>query len=192
MTLPFLQQITRLSRFQGETVLTNITELAPVTALGDFDGIITTAACFYDALDSKTDGTVKDGASGIHLHKMLFSSSPTESPFYIVGKVTASMLRSVMPNVGICGQYSGTTEQLADFTLAILPHPTRLLYLIGDKNRDTLSGPLGGEEDFLHLLKVYRAQCSPVFAQCLKEIVPEILNAPWWIVFFAPNSFYHI
>ncbi|KAK0442168.1 hypothetical protein EV421DRAFT_2035991 [Armillaria borealis] len=55
------------------------TFLDSITALGDFDGIITTDAHSYEALD-RVNGTGNN-----------------ESPFYVVGKATASILRSVMP-----------------------------------------------------------------------------------------------
>ncbi|PBK60533.1 hypothetical protein ARMSODRAFT_1026422 [Armillaria solidipes] len=52
MTPPSLQQNTRLSGFQCETRLTKITELAPVTALGDFDGIITAGKDNFHSMSS--------------------------------------------------------------------------------------------------------------------------------------------
>ncbi|KAK0447307.1 hypothetical protein EV421DRAFT_1733852 [Armillaria borealis] len=88
---------------------------------------------------------------------------------------TASTLRSIKPVANIREESSTTAELLADFILAILPHPTRLLYLTGDKNPDcdTLSGVLGSAG-------MYRVQGSPVFSRRLKEIRLEIVNAAPW------------
>ncbi|KAK0204209.1 tetrapyrrole biosynthesis, uroporphyrinogen III synthase [Desarmillaria ectypa] len=155
-----------------ETVLINITELALVTAQGDFDGIIMTSARSCEAWD-KANGTGKDAK---------------EFPFYVVGKATASTLRSIIPNADIRGESSGTAEQLANFILAVQPRPTKLLYLTGDKNRDTLPNILGAAGVSLHSLKVYETQGSSTFSQHLKKIVPKRPNAPWWIVFFAPSA----
>ncbi|KAK0442098.1 tetrapyrrole biosynthesis, uroporphyrinogen III synthase [Armillaria borealis] len=153
-----------------ETVLTNITELASVTEQSDFDGVIVTSARSCEAWD-KANSTGKD-----------------EFPFYVVGKATASTLRSSMPNADIRGESSGTAEQLANFILAEQPRPTKLLYLTGDKNRDTLPNILGGAGVVLHPLKVYETQGSSTFPQHLKGIVPLRPTVPWWIVFFAPSA----
>ncbi|PBK70585.1 tetrapyrrole biosynthesis, uroporphyrinogen III synthase [Armillaria solidipes] len=153
-----------------ETVLTNITELASVTELSDFDGVIVTSARSCEAWD-KANGTGKG-----------------EFPFYVVGKATASTLRSSMPNADIRGEYSGTAEQLANFILAEQPRLTKLLYLTGDKNRDTLPNIFGGAGVFLHSLKVYGTQGNSTFSQQLKGIVSVRPTVPWWIVFFAPSA----
>ncbi len=93
-----------------------------------------------------------------------------------------------MTNVDIRGESSGTAEQLANFILAEQPRPTKLLYLTGDKNRDTLPNILGGAGVILHSLKVYETQGSSTFLQQLKGIVPVRPTVPWWIVFFAPSA----
>ncbi|PBK63412.1 tetrapyrrole biosynthesis, uroporphyrinogen III synthase [Armillaria solidipes] len=151
-------------------VLTNITELAAVMEQSDFDGVIMTSARSCEAWD-KVNGTGKD-----------------EFPFYVIGKATASTLRSSMPNADIHGESSGTAEQLANFILAEQPRPTKLLYLTGDKNCDTLPNILGGAGVVLHFLKVYKTQGSSTFSQQLKGIVPLRPTVPWWIVFFAPSA----
>ncbi len=93
-----------------------------------------------------------------------------------------------MPNADIRGESSGTAEQLASFILAEQPRPTKLLYLTGDKNRDTLPNILGGAGVSLHSLRVYETQGSSTFLQQLKGIVPVRPTVPWWIVFFAPSA----
>ncbi|KAK0482410.1 tetrapyrrole biosynthesis, uroporphyrinogen III synthase [Armillaria novae-zelandiae] len=153
-----------------ETVLTNLTELASVTEQSDFDGVIMTSARSCEAWDN-ANGTGKD-----------------EFPFYVVGTATASTLRSSMPNADIRGESSGTAEQLSNFVLAEQPRPAKLLYLTGDKNRDTLPNILGGAGVSLYSLKVYETQGSSTFSQQLKRIVPARPSVPWWIVFFAPSA----
>lgn len=85
----------------------------------------------------------------------------------------ASTLRSTTPNADIHGESSGTAEQLAKFILAERPRPTKLLYLTGDKIRDTLPSILGGAGVSLCSLKVNETQGNSTFLQYLKKIVPE-------------------
>ncbi|KAL7278482.1 hypothetical protein ACG7TL_007481 [Trametes sanguinea] len=110
-------------------------------------------------------------------------------PFYAVGAATATALSSIgsaypssphAPHDIRGGAESGTAEKLAHFILADLARsPTRhgktLLYLTGDKNRDTLPRILseGGLE--LESLQVYATQGSNP-------------AEPWWIVYFAPSA----
>ncbi|OBZ74927.1 Uroporphyrinogen-III synthase [Grifola frondosa] len=91
------------------------------------------------------------------------------------------------------GSESGTSERLAQFILRDLRATSgskKLLYLTGDKNRDTLPNILkaGGLE--LQPLQVYETQGSSTFAQDLKIAIDEIPlgSSRWWIVYFAPSA----
>ena len=60
--------------------------------------------------------------------------------FYAVGPATATMLaRLPNPPCDVRGTDSGTAERLAQFIVQDAARNERLLYLTGDKNRDTLS-----------------------------------------------------
>ncbi|OSD03820.1 tetrapyrrole biosynthesis uroporphyrinogen III synthase [Trametes coccinea BRFM310] len=126
-------------------------------------------------------------------------------PFYAVGAATATALSSIgsaypssphAPHDIRGGAESGTAEKLAHFILADLARsPTRhgktLLYLTGDKNRDTLPRILseGGLE--LESLQVYATQGSSTFDADLQDRLRETAPDPaeqWWIVYFAPSA----
>ncbi|KZP27996.1 tetrapyrrole biosynthesis, uroporphyrinogen III synthase [Athelia psychrophila] len=115
-------------------------------------------------------------------------------PFYVVGAATHKVLSSIPgPRIIRGGAQTGTSERLARFILDDLPRDTRtkpiLLYLTGDKNRDTLPNILaeGGVE--IQPLKVYETRGSSTFAEDLKGAIEHIHpEAPHWIVFFAPSA----
>jgi uroporphyrinogen-III synthase len=139
-------------------------------------------------------------------------------PIYVVGEKTASSLRNVFARYtgihpDIRGQESGSAASLATFILSDVHgrFGTNLLYLTGDKNRDTLSSMLSGENIKLEPLQVYRTQESPSFDSRLSsvlELAPKgqwplaVFSlrlssndldlsqgaAHWWIVYFAPSS----
>lgn len=99
-------------------------------------------------------------------------------PFYVVGQGTASALEGVRQTYGqtvytpeiIRGESSGTGERLAHF-IRDQPHerPKKLLYLTGDKNKDTVPTILGEAGIELQPLKVYETQGSHTFEQDLDE-----------------------
>ena len=106
----------------------------------------------------------------------------TTVPFYVVGAATATALAAISTVAGATSlapkdirgaEESGTSERLAQFILTDLPstgaHSRRLLYLTGDKNRDTLPKILkdGGVE--LVPLQVYGTQGSSTFAKDLGQ-----------------------
>jgi len=79
--------------------------------------------------------------------------------FYVVGPATATALQAQLPNPpqDVRGRESGTAEQLARFIVHDATSEERLLYLTGDKNRETLSRVVreGLGEDVLRELRVY-------------------------------------
>jgi len=121
-------------------------------------------------------------------------------PFYAVGRTTAMLLLDIMkshdtpyaPKDVRGGEESGTSEKLAHFILSNLPSnrkDAKLLYLTGDKNRDTLPKILreGGVE--LQNLQVYGTQGSRTFESDLVKAIEPFQPAVshWWIVYFAPS-----
>jgi uroporphyrinogen-III synthase len=109
-------------------------------------------------------------------------SNWSSTPFYVVGKSTASSLRAIrdvhphsrFSPADIRGESSGTSEQLAKFILAdldSLPPKSRqkpFLYLTGDKNRDTLPDILRSGDIEISPLQVYQTQGSSRFPDDLK------------------------
>ncbi|KAI0632717.1 tetrapyrrole biosynthesis uroporphyrinogen III synthase [Trametes polyzona] len=122
-------------------------------------------------------------------------------PFYVVGNGTASALSSIatafpespyVPRDIRGGAESGTAEKLARFIVSDLPNTgsRRLLYLTGDKNRDTLPKALGEAGIELESLQVYATQGSSKFEEDLKVALGEVPpgTESWWIVHFAPSA----
>ncbi|TFY82953.1 hypothetical protein EWM64_g1064 [Hericium alpestre] len=159
--------------------LSNIVNAGPIT--GGFDGVIVTSA---RAAASKTDWR--------------------DTPFYTVGPATAAYLSSIASASSggapdrkfLCPKdirgaaESGTAERLAHFILSDLAgKKAKLLYLTGDKNRETLPQILtdGGVE--LVNLQVYGTQDSPTFGDDLNKAINDVFDKElWWVVYFAPSA----
>ncbi|KAF9235000.1 tetrapyrrole biosynthesis, uroporphyrinogen III synthase [Melanogaster broomeanus] len=109
-------------------------------------------------------------------------------PFYVVGDATAAAASNIHTNFPSFphlapalirgGSQSGTAERLAHFILEDSPshenERRRLLYLTGDKNRDTLPQILSTSNIDLDTLGVYRTTGS---------------TQNWgWVVYFAPSA----
>ena len=147
-------------------------------------------------------------------------------PFYAIGEATASAaaeLRAAWPSRLIPGDIrgqaqSGTADQLAYFILNDLSARVegstarRLLYLTGDKNRDTLPNILTSGGIVLDALQVYATHSSPSFPHDLKNAIENVQAGKWpvemfnslkcrqlreridpsqswgWVVFFAPSA----
>lgn len=105
-------------------------------------------------------------------------------PFYVVGKTTAAALRAIHDDFpgrnapqDIRGETSGTAEQLAKFIVEDLDQfgggTVKLLYLTGDKNRDTLPTILTSARIgiTLHTLQVYETRGSATFERDLNDAI---------------------
>lgn len=108
-------------------------------------------------------------------------------PFYVVGEATARALLAIRDIDGQCAAYiptaayvrgagaTGTSEKLAQYVvddLTGVPRGdahTRLLYLTGDKNRDTLPRILEAAGVRAAPLQVYQTHGSETFAADLAE-----------------------
>ncbi|CDO69959.1 hypothetical protein BN946_scf184836.g33 [Trametes cinnabarina] len=195
-----------------ETVHKNLAKLSEVVRRGEV---------LFDASEDTTyAGVIVTSGRACEtwrtvVHDLSSSSSSSEAthqapdwstvPFYAVGAASASALFSIgtaYPSSSYAprdirgGAESGTAEKLAHFILSDLARtPSResktLLYLTGDKNRDTLPKILneGGLE--LDSLQVYATQASSRFEEDLKSVFEEAAPEPaeqWWIVYFAPSA----
>ncbi|KAG1849484.1 tetrapyrrole biosynthesis, uroporphyrinogen III synthase [Suillus subluteus] len=130
-------------------------------------------------------------------------------PFYAVGEATSVALRDLCEKIPTMytprdirgGSETGTAERLAGFILKDLPSDgtsRKLLYLTGDKNRDTLPRILESAGVALDPLQVYATQGSSMFPHDLSlalervkgntfEIYIEEGSSWGWIVYFAPS-----
>lgn len=146
-------------------------------------------------------------------------------PFYVVGEATAAATSQIQTNFPSFphlapviirgGSQSGRAESLAQFILEDLPshdnERRKLLYLTGDKNRDTLPQILSTGNIDLDALEVYRTRGSSSFQTDLKSALERApigkyyyfdgsdINGRlrestdstqnWgWVVYFAPSA----
>jgi uroporphyrinogen-III synthase len=117
---------------------------------------------------------------------------------YVVGEKTACSLRDIFSRltnidpglIDIRGQESGNATNLATLILSDLhgASGTKLLYLTGDKNRDTITRMLSEEKVELERLQVYRTQESSSFESRLSSVLETASKGAW---FFSP-SFLHL
>jgi uroporphyrinogen-III synthase len=96
-----------------------------------------------------------------------------------VGQATASALMNVFDdyvNLGLTtpdvrGKLSGNATTLASFILEDPDKPSRLVYLTGDKNRDTLTHILQEDGISVEPLQTYKTEGSPSFAEDLSTVI---------------------
>jgi uroporphyrinogen-III synthase len=108
-----------------------------------------------------------------------FPAGWCEIPFYVVGQATASALTNVFgaylhlgfTSVNVRGQLSGNATTLASFILEEPDKPSSLLYLTGDKNRDTLTHILQEGGISLETLQTYKTEGSSSFAKNLSTAI---------------------
>ncbi|KAI0742477.1 tetrapyrrole biosynthesis, uroporphyrinogen III synthase [Daedaleopsis nitida] len=146
------------------------------------------------------------------------ASSWSAIPFYAVGPSTASALITIehsfpsslyVPYDVRGGDEAGTSEKLAHFIVSDLAGTPvegegeghgrkKLLYLTGDKNRDTLPAILTQASLELDSLQVYATQGSTRFEEDLANALNGVQaldpngDEHWWIVYFAPSSAKHV
>ncbi|KAJ7034960.1 tetrapyrrole biosynthesis, uroporphyrinogen III synthase [Mycena alexandri] len=178
-----------------ETVFVNLETLTEIVRSGSSQhgGVIVTSGRACEAWSKAVEVLKNEQTPGEE-------SDWSFTPFYVVA------IRQAHPNspfapLHIRGESSGTSEQLAKFIVSDLessplPKGKRLLYLTGDKNRDTLPDILHARNIELSPLQVYQTQGSSSFSDDLKLALepsahrgidpasPDI----WWIVFFAPSA----
>ncbi|KAI0063335.1 tetrapyrrole biosynthesis uroporphyrinogen III synthase [Artomyces pyxidatus] len=184
-----------------ETVLVNNDELARRIRSGpqEIKGVVVTSARGAEGWGQAVQA-VSDESGGVDWRA---------TPFYTVGEATAAALAALSHSptsspshqrlfpCDIRGAQTGTAAALARYIVedqGPLPStdpPLRMLYLTGDKNRDTLPRILhdGGIE--LDDLQVYATQGSRAFETDLQAILKlheAEEDTPWWIAFFAPSA----
>lgn len=129
-----------------ETTLENLEHLSRIVRgeddEGTVDGVIVTSARAVDAC--------ANAGADIDWRAMRF---------YVVGPATAAALLARLPNPpeDLRGTKSGNAEELARYIVHDATREERLLYLTGDKNRETLSRIVrdGLGEGVLRELRVY-------------------------------------
>lgn len=137
-------------------------------------------------------------------------ASWNEVPFYVVGKATQTALKesdALLPApLQILGaEKAGTGEKLARYIASTYGETTNsdeniearpeILYLTGDKNRETLPSILSEAGIKHHKMKVYETESAPELPKRLAETLyqvqsesPEGLAKNVWLVLFSPST----
>ncbi|KAG7087405.1 hypothetical protein E1B28_013375 [Marasmius oreades] len=180
-----------------ETVLTNVNDLTGIIQHGPaYDGVIMTSARACEAW--------RDAVDGLESQHTPSNYDWNSRPFYVVGKGTKSALCEIhtrhpnspfAPNpLMIKGEDCGNADQLGRFIVEDLKStPTKLLYLTGDKNRDTLPNILRDSHVDFQALQVYETRGSvrfPIDWKATLEMASkgDPCTLRWWIIFFAPSA----
>ncbi|RDB17610.1 Uroporphyrinogen-III synthase [Hypsizygus marmoreus] len=179
-----------------ETVSTNLLDLKTIITAGPaaagFEGVVITSARACEAWKSVVGELVGSVEAAV--------DTWSTTPFYVVGPGTASALASIQETYEhtpytpyiVRGESSGTSERLARF-ICSQPQsdvPKKVLYLTGDKNKDTVPTILGEAGIKVIPLKVYETRGSQTFESDLEGVLKGVSNdvKPWWIVHFAPSA----
>ncbi|KAN0118215.1 Tetrapyrrole biosynthesis, uroporphyrinogen III synthase [Russula decolorans] len=161
-----------------ETALENLEVLSRIVRgeaeEGTVDGVIVTSARAVDAC--------ANAGADIDWRAMRF---------YVVGPATAAALLARLPNPpqDVRGTESGTAEQLARYVVQNATREERLLYLTGDKNKETLSRIVaeGLGEGVLRELRVYATHGVRDFESSLRRALRGE-SGTLWFLYLIPAS----
>jgi uroporphyrinogen-III synthase len=181
-----------------QTTLTNISLLADIISAGGYSGVIVTSVRACEAWKAAVQSISSSPASDTS-NSLWFTV-----PFYVVGKATASALSSLhdlfpathhhlLPSPAmIRGQESGNAEQLANFIVKDVKangRESNLLYLTGDKNRETLPFILNTAGLKFDPVQVYGTTGSLSFKDDLERAIGEHAQMKGALsLFYAPRG----
>ncbi|KAI9031178.1 tetrapyrrole biosynthesis, uroporphyrinogen III synthase [Hyaloraphidium curvatum] len=147
----------------------------------EYCGVIATSKRAVEAWKVAWDGSLA----------ALSANSWKEKPFYVVGEATAASVAALgfVPR----GQETGVADRLADLILDdhavddFRAEKRLLLFLTGDKRRDTLFQRLAGSPVEIAELQVYATCPSESFPSDLATRT-AISGPPQWVAFFSPSG----
>ncbi|KAI6002389.1 tetrapyrrole biosynthesis, uroporphyrinogen III synthase [Pisolithus orientalis] len=188
-----------------ETTLVHLEQLASKIDDGPsvhrFTGVVVTSKRSIEAWNRAVDCIVTRSRENDVVREVGSGGEDETSwapiPFYILGDVTAGAARELGKRLP-CGlgpmdvrggSGAGSAEQLARVILedGDVSGSKKMLYLTGDKNRDTMS-------KMLDTGRIYETCGSSTFAHDLEDALRKIMRRrAWgWIVFFAPSAARHV
>lgn len=186
-----------------ESVFSNVQMLDDVVRSGPNDGsgfigVAITSSRAADAWIQALKRVANPGSSSLEIDSEiseLFSGDWSKTPFYVVGESTRRALMQMTTlqpskfseSLILGATQTGSSESLAQFILHNLP-PRRigekLLYLTGDKNKDTFRLILTENGVEIEELMVYETKAASDLGKRIARIAKEIANgAIWWRVF---------
>jgi uroporphyrinogen-III synthase len=147
-----------------------------------------------EAEDGKVDGVIVTSARAVDACANAGADIDWRAMrFYVVGPATAAALLARLPNPpqDVRGTESGTAEQLARYIVQNATREERLLYLTGDKNRETLPRIVteGLGEGALRELRVYATRGVRDFESSLKCVLQ---GEPGTFLFSCLKSAYRV
>lgn len=151
-------------------------------------GVIAQAEDSYSGVIVTSQRAVEAWASATR------SSPRWTRPFFVVGSATERALVHVglSPAQIFGAEEAGTGERLASFIrdwFRADPPARPLLYLVGDKRRDTISSILDNAEIALEELQVYSARPRADFVAEFERAIDEAASSRTvWIAFFSPSG----
>ncbi|SGY12750.1 BQ5605_C011g06592 [Microbotryum silenes-dioicae] len=177
-----------------------------------YDGLIITSARSVQALAKAQDAnptTEPTQAEGLLGGGGFFY----QTPIFVIGQATSEALRTQLiqppPKENVLGNdgTTGSGEKLARFIIRYFKNDDnrgrkwKLLYLVGDKNRDTLPSMLEVEDGRFELdkLRVYQTKAleGSQLEKEVDELVKEVVGGDderneegkiLWIIFFSPSG----
>ncbi|KAG2005787.1 hypothetical protein CC2G_002159 [Coprinopsis cinerea AmutBmut pab1-1] len=188
-----------------ETTHANIDELASRLVKGyeKYSGMVITSKRSCEAVHEALSNLSSDDNHIINNNRESLSKALahwSSVPFYVVGEGTSTAIHTVQrafhhlgfTKIQTKGEASGTGEQLGHFIVKEHDQDTKapLLYLTGDKNRDTVPTLLTKGNIKFESLRVYETTGRKDFERLLEDAVASFqdANQPWWITYFAPSS----
>lgn len=155
-------------------------------AASRFAGVVFTSQRAVEAWAKAGQAILEDTANG--------QLAWRNTPFYAVGPATASALLRLdsrlrpLPSLILGAEESGSAERLASYITSRssdMPD-SPLLYLVGDKRKDTLPSLLRQQGISMHEIRAYETFQSNSFEADYEGLRKQV---PFeWIVFFSPSG----
>lgn len=181
-----------------DSILSNAQELEDIIRAGPnhgtrFVGVVITSSRAADAWIQVLSKISEPGNPSMDMDCQLsefISGDWSETPFYVVGESTGRTLKQITishpvkfsESLILGASQTGSSESLAQFVLDDLPlrrASGKLLYLTGDKNKDTFRRIMAGNGVGIQELMVYETKAVSNLEERVASIAEEIANGEW-------------
>ncbi|KAF8520289.1 tetrapyrrole biosynthesis, uroporphyrinogen III synthase [Gautieria morchelliformis] len=178
------------STFSNEQMLEGIVRTGPTCGVG-FAGVVLTSSRAADAWIAALSRITEPG-------------DWSQTPFYVVGESTKRTLKQMTTmhstrfseSLILGAAQAGSSEPLARFVLddrALRRTGGKLLYLTGDKNKDTFHRIMSENGVIVEEIMVYETKAANGLEERVASTAQQIANVEGgnkltWLIFFAPSS----